>query len=276
MRRLGDDETMTDQTERDARKVYIYFALACAMTWLLALPVASAWMRHEAPPPYGIACAGLSAFGPLFATLAVTTRLERRGVFGRWRVNPPWVLLSLFACAVIHVTATLLYAVFVGPPSAWLHPPQNAEALAALVVFPLGEEFGWRGFAYPRLTKRFGLVKGSLLLGTMWGLWHLGYGVTPEKAAFDPMEFGIGMVELPLYSLLMAWVLERTNRSMAVAIAFHAGAHLDHIERARDAGIGLQAFHVAVVFVLAVAAARSLAKTSAPVALASAGVVPET
>jgi len=255
-----DDEPMTDQTARDARKVYLYFALACATTWLLALPVASAWMRHAVPPPYAIACAGLSAFGPLFATLAVTTRLERRDVFGRWKANPPWVLLSLFACAAIHLTATLLFALLGGQPSAWLHPPQNAEAVAALIVFPLGEEFGWRGFAYPRLTKRFGLVKGSLLLGTMWGLWHFGYGVTPEKAAFDPLEFGIGMVELPLYSLLMAWVLERTNRSMAVAIAFHAGAHLDHIERAKDAGLGLQALHIAVVFVLAVGAARSLAK----------------
>lgn len=264
MKRPGDDEPTTNhQTARDARKVYLYFALACAATWLLALPVASAWIRHEAPPPFAIACAGLSALGPLFATLAVATRPELPDVFGRWKANPLWVLLSLFACAAIHVTATALFALLGGHPSEWFHPPENAEAVAALVVFPLGEEFGWRGFAYPRLTKRFGLVKGSLLLGAMWGLWHLGYGVTPEKAAFEPLGFVLGMVELPLYSLLIAWVLERTNRSMAVAIAFHAGAHLDHIEHAKDAGMGLQASHVAVLAFLALGAARSLAKLDA-------------
>jgi len=35
-----------------------------------------------------------------------------------------------------------------------------------------GEEFGWRIFLQERLTKIFGRVKGVLLLGVIWGLWH--------------------------------------------------------------------------------------------------------
>ncbi|MGZ3476202.1 MAG: hypothetical protein ACXWUG_19780, partial [Polyangiales bacterium] len=70
---------------------------------------------------------------------------------------------------------------------------------------------------------------------------------------------GMTMVELPLYSLLVAWVFERANRSMAVAIAFHAGGHLDHIEHASRADLRLHALHLAVLAVAAVLAARSLA-----------------
>lgn len=36
-----------------------------------------------------------------------------------------------------------------------------------------GEEYGWRSFLQPMLQKRFGLKAGVLLLGVLWGLWHL-------------------------------------------------------------------------------------------------------
>lgn len=37
----------------------------------------------------------------------------------------------------------------------------------------LGEEFGWRRFLQPLLEKRYGMRLGVLILGTVWGIWHL-------------------------------------------------------------------------------------------------------
>ncbi len=238
---------------------YGFFSLACAITWLLAVPAARSWMRHETPPPYAVASAGLSAFGPLLAALAVAgPRRQLREVFGRWRTPLAWIVVALLAPLAVRTLAIALYVAAGGHPTAWFYPPVTPEQVAALVVFPLGEEFGWRGFAHPRMVRRHGLVRGSLLLGAGWGLWHLMYAITPEAAGFDPVELGMTMIELPLYSLLVAWVFERSNRSMAVAIAFHAGAHLDHIERAPRADLGLHALHLAVLAVVATVAARSL------------------
>lgn len=243
-----------------------FFLLSWGVTWVLALPTALAWMQRAMPPPYAIACAGLSAFGPLFAALYVSRRSgETARIFTPFRANPVYVLLALGAPFAIHLVATGLYAAFGGHPSAWLHPPSAPEQLAALVVFPLGEEFGWRGFAYPRLVERHGLVKGSLLLGLGWGFWHLAYSITPQAASFDGFMFALDMIELPLYSLLIAWVFERANRGMAVAIAFHAGGHLDHLELAPRTEIGLHAANVLVLAVLAFFAARSLAASDASV-----------
>src|SRR5574337_857223 len=42
-----------------------------------------------------------------------------------------------------------------------------------LTTGPLGEELGWRGFALPRLLKRFNPFVASLVLGAIWGVWHL-------------------------------------------------------------------------------------------------------
>lgn len=255
---------MTPDARRRDDGLLLFFAVACGFTWALAAPAAWAWMHHAAPPAYAVACAGLSAFGPLVAAVVVAATQRRAGdVFRRWRANPPWLVAALFAPMAIHLLATALSVALGDTPARWLHPPSAPEQVAALVVFPLGEEPGWRGFAYPRIVARLGVVRGSLALGAVWGLWHLAYAVTPDAAGFDAFTFALTMAELPLYSLLMAWVLERTNRSLSVAIAFHAGAHLDHVELAPHDDLRLHAAHLAVVAVLAVLAARSL-RAAAP------------
>ncbi|HEX4340733.1 MAG TPA: CPBP family intramembrane glutamic endopeptidase [Polyangiaceae bacterium] len=246
-----------------------FFALACGITWMLAAPLAAAWMHHDTPSSLSVSLAGLSAFGPLFAALVVASRQRRLGeVFSRWRTGPAWVVLALFAPMAVHLVAVALALALGERQVTWLHPPATAEHVAALVVFPLGEEFGWRGYAYPRLVDRLGVVKGALVLGVVWGLWHLVYSVTPVAGAFDVRLFAMGMVELPLYSILIAWVFERANRSMAVAIAFHAGAHLDHIELAPLEQTWLHVMHLIVLAVLAAVAAGSLGKTARVAAIA--------
>jgi membrane protease YdiL (CAAX protease family) len=244
-----------------------YFALACGITWALAAPAALAWMRHQSPPPPAIGAAGLSAFGPLLAALAVAgPRRQLRQVFGRWRTNPLWILGGLLLVPAVHLVATALYAAIGGRPAQWFHPPTTPATMAALVVFPLGEEFGWRGFAHPRMVRRHGPVRGCLILGAVWGLWHLAYSITPQTGAFDVFLFGLTMAELPFYALIIGWVFERANGSMAVAIALHLGAHIDHIEWAPRTDLRLHALHLLVLGAIAALAARSLARRGATTA----------
>jgi len=233
---------------------FVFFALACTLTWSLAAPMAWALLNHRVASPLAVAGAGASAFGPLLAALVLAGRQRQlRVVFGRWRANAAWIALALIAPAVVHALGNLFYVIVGGPLDRWFYPPGAPEQLAALVVFPLGEEFGWRGFAHPRLVHRHGLVKGSLIVGLGWGLWHLMYSINASTGRVDWLGLGLLCIELPLDSVIVGGLFERSDRSMAVAIAFHVGAHLDNFQRAPRSDLRLQAMHIGALALAAAA-----------------------
>jgi membrane protease YdiL (CAAX protease family) len=223
-------------------------------------------MRGAQPGGGAVALAGVSALGPLIAAFALAwPRRQLSAVFGRWRTPWIWPVLALLIPITLRLLAAGVTALLGGELSRWTYAPEGPERMAAVFVLPLGEEFGWRGFAYPQLEKRFGQVKGSLILGLMWGFWHLAYGITPQARGFDAFVFLEGMLELPFYALIGTWLFERGARSMAVALAFHAAAHLNHIELAPRTELIFHGMHVLLVIGFGLVAARAL-RASAPAA----------
>jgi uncharacterized protein len=96
-------------------------------------------------------------------------------------------------------------------------------------IAPVWEEIGWRGFAQPRLQRLHGPVVGTLILGALWGVWHLpfffgplartGPDATFLSASIALVEFSIGLTGL---SVVMAWVLNNCGGSTLMAILLHA------------------------------------------------------
>ena len=58
-------------------------------------------------------------------------------------------------------------------PVTWIYLIALPVNFFLVFVAFLGEEYGWRFYFQPVLQKRFGAKKGVLLLGVLWGLWHL-------------------------------------------------------------------------------------------------------
>src|SRR6185503_15449133 len=139
-------------------------------------------------------------WGPTLAACWIAARRGRlRDVFGNWRANPIWIIVALFVPLAVQLPATAIEVLLGGHPAHWFYPPSRPEHFAALIVFSFGEEFGWRGLAYPRLAERHGPVVGSLILGSVWGLWHLGMMFAPDPLRALPAEtILIYIVELAL------------------------------------------------------------------------------
>jgi membrane protease YdiL (CAAX protease family) len=235
-----------------------FVALAWCATWLLSLPLISSKVRGLPPEPYMFALAGLSAFGPTFAAYIVARRQGRlREVFARFRTNPMWLAIGISIPPSLHLVAKLLEVALGGNLTRWFWLPQNSAAIAALVVFPLGEEFGWRGFAHPRLVERYGPVLGPLVTGLIWGIWHL-FFVIGSEGSVQLLPFVLMLVDCMLWGLIVAWLFERTQRSMAAAIFIHAGAHLDNSAQIPAGEWRLRALTLLILAGAALLAARSL------------------
>jgi membrane protease YdiL (CAAX protease family) len=104
-------------------------------------------------------------------------------------------------------------------------------------LFPLGllfgllagfsEEFGWSGFAFPRMRARLGHVRAVLLLGVLWGLWHFpvvdSLGVAhPHGRAWPPFFLAFLLILIAL-RVLIAW-LYTTTGSLQLAQLMHASS----------------------------------------------------
>jgi CAAX protease family protein len=70
-------------------------------------------------------------------------------------------------------------------------PIMALQFTASLITSPLFEEPDWRGFALTRLQARFGTLIGSIIVGSLWWLWHqpmnLTFGIQPSVYGFLSM-----------------------------------------------------------------------------------------
>lgn len=249
-------------SERGARGAYWVLALACLVTWQLSAPIAFCIWSGDSPPALVLAFAGLAAFGPSLAALAVgAARRELPEIFGRWRTRWTFVALGLCAMPLLHQVANLLEVALGGQPAQWLYPPVKPEHVAALVLFSIGEEFGWRGFAYPRLAERHGAVIAALLVGLAWSAWHFFMWFTPDGPP-TLLTIASCATYLVLASIVIAWLFDKSGRSMAVAMALHASGHLDNVFRAPASELRLTVLRLAVLAVAAFFAARALSRST--------------
>ena len=103
--------------------------------------------------------------------------------------------------------------------------------LLSLISGPLNEEFGWRGYALDRLFIKFGFLKGSLILGFIWAIWHLPWYFTPGQAQYnllrDSALYAIMFIpSVMLLSVFVSFVYVKTNRSILAGALVHMFSNL--------------------------------------------------
>jgi len=103
--------------------------------------------------------------------------------------------------------------------------------LLSLISGPLNEEFGWRGYALDRLLVRFGFLKGSLVLGFIWAIWHLPWYFTPGQAQYNLLQDSVfhALMFIPsvmLLSVFVSFVYVKTGRSILAGALVHMLSNL--------------------------------------------------
>ena len=216
-----------------------FFLLAYAFSWVMMIPVIL-WQWGVCQVDLSFAFV-LKGYGPFLSAYIITRALEGRagwlrlrGSIVRARVGWQWYLFVLLGVPLLYLLALLLMPGTIGS----YHGVQSRFALAYLVTLaqaiiaegPLGEEPGWRGFALPRMQPRFGPLRGTLLLGLLWGFWHLpdfattnqGGGPGADTVALASIDFPLFILYVVAVSLVFTWVFNHTRSSVFIAILLHA------------------------------------------------------
>jgi membrane protease YdiL (CAAX protease family) len=217
-----------------------YFVLAYGLSWILWAPVAWVNSQSDSPPEWIMLLVLLGIYGASGAGFIMTGLVDGkpgvRKLWARvrnWRVGFKWYLVAFFAVPIVILAGVALYTLLgnsTGPFVPSLLPMLLLGSIPAIIFGPLGEEFGWRGFALPRLQERYSAFWSSIILGILHTFWHaplffigrITFGTIAEN----------GLVTVPLFlswvtlgTFVYTFVLNHTRASMLMAILIHLMAN---------------------------------------------------
>jgi membrane protease YdiL (CAAX protease family) len=179
---------------------------------------------------YGITFAALLMTGLTLGKDGLIALLKR---FLIWRVRWKWYLaafllqpaliaLGVYGNAALTGTApdfstVMAHKIFGGSANLWLF------VLPFFLVdfITNGEEMGWRGYVLPRLQAKYNALISTLILGVIWGLWHL-----PKFLShWSILSFGWFMLHILASSVILTWLYSSTRGSLLLVTIMHASAN---------------------------------------------------
>jgi membrane protease YdiL (CAAX protease family) len=95
------------------------------------------------------------------------------------------------------------------------------QAVFAILTASFAEELGWRGFALPRLQQRYGPVLGTVILGTLHGLFHLPAFFTGLLGPFSLPKFAGFLFTAIAVTFVFTWIFNHTKGSVLLATLTH-------------------------------------------------------
>ena len=189
----------------------------------------------------------VSMFAPLLAAVLSGTEIRSIGWKPHIKGNLRWILVAWFAPVALGAAGAALYFLLVpnalDTTFAYIRTSLGVASLSQLesaglsvqlyaiistvsaityapfvnMLFAVGEEAGWRGTMYPILKEHFGIVKGRLIGGAVWGVWHwpimllagYEYGTTYWGAPVTgPLLFCVITIAM---GILFDFLYEKTN-----------------------------------------------------------------
>jgi len=210
------------------RHLIVFFVLAFALSWtvwMTSVAQAHGWLSFHIPQSLafwlGLTIATYLTAGLSGGKAAIRDLVSR---MLRWRVSPRWYAVAVglpFAMGV----AGMALARVMG------HAPQVGDEFGLILLVPvfllelwlflLTEETAWRGFALPRLQRRYSLLNASLILGVLWGLWHIPLFLIPDSFQAG-LPFAGFFLSTVATSIMVSWLFNNARGSVLVCAVFHA------------------------------------------------------
>ena len=197
-------------------KIGLFFGITFVFTILLAIGQQALGLDTTV--------VSLPQFGPGIAAIIMMLAFKGDHVtftVSLKRVSAWKYVVALGLPLVVPGLLFLIYNQFVAPLAV---PTLNIATLAALMggilVGAFGEEVGWRGYAQNLLGHRLNQLAAFLIVGVLWGVWHIG------NFQYGPAYMLFYLFSTVGYSGVMGWLLLDSDNNVLLATLFHAAVNV--------------------------------------------------
>jgi membrane protease YdiL (CAAX protease family) len=217
--------------QKDAKNLRLFFIFTYLMFWCL-LALTGLLISLNVPPIIQDAMKNISAWSPTFVLLILfkklfpgrTMRDFMKTSFGSKEKSLDFTLSFLLQLLTL-VGAVCVYLAINKESFNSLVFINLGSVLPVLLVTitsgPMGEELGWRGYALGILQKRYSPFLASLILGLVWGFWHLPLWLLSGFSGADLLIYIVAfLVGILSTSILITYFHNRT-RNVLIAIWIH-------------------------------------------------------
>jgi hypothetical protein len=228
-------ETKVKSTET-VKEAYVFLGLTLVFSYfvfwgplaLFKIPTIS-FVSDVKGPFWAIALFLIGGFVP--SLLAIFLTWKKEGVSGLrllgWRIIQfklgwRWYVFT-FLIVIAGTAGQLTINKLIGNTfNGILFLTQLGNFLPLLILGPLSEEIGWRGYALGRLQTRWNALTSSLIVGLVWALWHLPLfmmvGTSQHEWGLPFFGFLVGLMA---NSIIYTWLYNNTHQSLWSAILLH-------------------------------------------------------
>ena len=215
-----------------------FFTLTFALAWAMWLPAALIKLSD------GISILGPDKVGqfarwaPGIAAIIITAFLTGKQGIGDlfrslkiWKVPIGWYLFALLFEPVIFAVSKWIDFSLLDQTYDVISPLSTTDIDAPFIFIVIGviisaipgafmEELGWRGFALPRLQSKNTALAASIVLGLIWGAWHIPAIMFEEGT--DVLNIVWAVVNTVSVTILFTWIYNNTKGSLLLVTIFHA------------------------------------------------------
>ncbi|MFO8022972.1 MAG: CPBP family intramembrane glutamic endopeptidase [Perlabentimonas sp.] len=171
----------------------------------------------------------IGGFVPSIAGIALTGYYEgKTGVRNllknsvRFGFSLKWYFIMLASALFLAFGSILIYTTLGRNFDFSQFAVQLPTLLPLIILGPLSEEFGWRGFALKRMLKLTNPNVASLIIGLVWSLWHLPlfFMIGTSQNEFG-LPFIVFLISVTSTSFAYTYFYIKTKGSLLSAIFLH-------------------------------------------------------
>jgi len=205
----------TKQTFFQRYELPLFYVLTLALSWM-SVPFANGGLFPQGPTLAAIIIIALTA-----GRLGLREYWKRLTI---WRVG--WWYLAGPAIIATYLAAAFAINWLLGARPVSPFPfPSAGTIIMLLLLGGVWEEPGWTGYAFPRMREGFAQskysdLKAALLLGLLWGVWHL------PLYLYGTLEWYDIFIFVPAARIIYTWLYNKTKGSVPAVMVTHFSSNL--------------------------------------------------